>query len=113
MTDNNVLECPFCSRPIMPPQEMITKFGNTFTGWKCECSAVYVYEETGHNLGDAYVDALGYLCGGDLDKAWGLIPEVDYEVREMAIDRRRNRFSERGRKAGPTYIFIKMKKDKV
>ena len=113
MTDNNGLECPFCSSLIMPPQEMVTRFGTTFTGWKCECGAVYVYEESGHNLGDAYVDALGYLCGNDLDKAWALIPEVDYEVREMTIDRRRNRFSDKGKKPGPTYIFIKMKKDKA
>ena len=113
MTDNNGLECPFCSRQLMPPQEIVTKFSSTFTGWECECNAVYVYEESGHNLGDAYVDALGFLCGGDLDKALSLMPDIDYEVMEMTIDRRRNKLSDRGRRTGPTYIFIRLIKEQL
>ena len=78
-TDNS-LNCPFCEKPIDEPQEIKTSFGSTFTGGKCGCGAVYVFDRGGHNLGDAYVDALAYACNNDWDKAWSLVPDEDYDL---------------------------------
>ncbi len=106
--EDRILKCPFCSKPIAEPTEIRTRFGNTFTGGRCECGAIYVYDRSGHNLGDAYVDGLTYACNGDADRAWSLTPDVDYEVVELSYDARRNRFSGPQRKA-PTFLFIMIK----
>ena len=72
--EDSILRCPFCDSPIEEPQEMMSSFGSTITGGRCTCSAVYVYDRTGHNMGDAYVDVLNLACDGDLDKAWSMTP---------------------------------------
>lgn len=105
----NILRCPFCETPIGACEEVRTKFGNVFEGGKCECGAAYVFERSGHNLGDAYVDLLAYACDGDWDRAFNLVPDEDYEVLELAYDSRRNKFSSsRGRRTA-TYLFAKVK----
>lgn len=106
---NNILVCPFCSRPIDEPCEIKTALGNTFTGGRCECRAVFVYDRSGHNLGEAYVDALAFACDGDWDKALSLIPDEDYEVKELGYDSRRNKFSSTQRRAKATFLFILVK----
>jgi len=106
--EDPILKCPFCSRPIEEPAEIRTRFGNTFTGGRCECGAVYVYDRSGHNLGDAYVDGLTYACNGDAGRAWSLTPDVDYEIVELGYDTRRKRFSDARRKT-PTFLFIQIK----
>jgi len=106
-----ILTCPFCSAPVGDTQEIQTRFGNTFTGGICSCGAVYVYDRSGHNLGDAYVDALTFACRGDWDLAWSLTPDVDYEVIEKTHDARRSKYSTRagGRGRTPGYIFVRLK----
>jgi len=106
--DDQILECPFCNKPLEEPIEIRTRFGNTFTGGRCECGAVYVFDRSGHNLGDAYVDGLLYACGDDADRAWSLTPDVDYEIVELGYDTRRKRFSVARRKT-PTFLFIQIK----
>lgn len=113
MMNDDIIECPFCSSLIDQPREIKTNFGNTFEGGKCECGVVYVFDRSGHNLGEAYIDAMNYACEGDPDKAWSLIPDKDYEIREMSFDVRRKKLSERARKNAATYVFIMIKKDKV
>ncbi len=54
-------KCPFCAAVIRPPEEIKTESGG-FIGGKCECGAVYVCDPTGHNVGEAYLDALIYAC---------------------------------------------------
>jgi hypothetical protein len=104
-----MLECPFCRRPISEPEEITSRFGNTFSGGRCECGAVYVYDQSGHNLGDAYVDALAFACKDDLDRAWKLTPGEDYDVIELSYDARRQRFVRelpvRGRRT-PVFLFL-------
>ncbi len=106
-----ILSCPFCARPVGETEEIRTRFGNTFTGGRCECGAVYVYDQSGHNMGDAYVDALTYACGGDWDLAWSLTPEVDYEVIEKTHDIRKSKYMMKTNPRGrtPCYIFVKLK----
>ncbi len=106
---DNLLRCPFCRMPIAEAEEVNTPFGSTFTGGRCGCGAVYVFDQSGHNLGDAYVDALIYACGGDAGRAWSLTPDEDYEVVELGYDMRRSRLSETRKIKTPTYLFIKLK----
>ncbi|TAN42272.1 MAG: hypothetical protein EPN25_03480 [Nitrospirae bacterium] len=110
-TKKNMLSCPFCEAPLEQPEDITTRFGNTFSGGKCGCGAVFVYDGSGHSLGDAYVDGLAYACGGDWDKAWSLVPDEDYEVRELSADTRRNKFHEARRGSKSTYLFIRLNKD--
>lgn len=106
----NVLSCPFCDRPIDEPREIKTEFGDTFTGGKCQCGAVYVYDRGGHSLGEAYVDVMAFACDGDWDKAWSLIPDEDYEVKELSYDSRRSKFTSAQRRITPTFLFVQIKK---
>lgn len=112
IANNSLLNCPFCSRPLDPPGEIKTRFGSSFEGGKCECGAVYVYDSTGHNLGDAYVDALGLACGDDMDKAWSLVPDKDYTVVELGYDRRRNKLGREPKRRGnaPVFLFLLINK---
>ncbi len=57
-------KCPFCRVLLIPPEEIETESGG-FIGGKCRCGAVYACDPTGHNVGEAYADALTYACGGD------------------------------------------------
>ncbi len=57
MAKRDLPTCLFCGRIISPPQETKTDFGDITFG-KCECGAIYVCEPTGHNQGDALVDAM-------------------------------------------------------
>ena len=106
------LRCPFCEEPVGALEEITTRFGNIFTGGKCSCGAVYVYDGSGHSLGEAYVDGLAYACDNDWDKAWSLIPEEDYEIRELCADTRRNKFLTVRRGSKCTYLFIRLNQDK-
>lgn len=108
-----MFECPFCRRPLGEPEEITSRFGSTFSGGRCDCGAVYVYDESGHNMGDAYVEALGFAFDDDLDKAWNMVPGEDYEIIELNYDKRRNRFVREvigGRGIGmPVFLFLRVK----
>lgn len=106
----NVLDCPFCNNVLDDPQEIKTDIGSTFSGGRCACGAVFAYDRSGHNLGEAYVDVLAYACNYDWDRAWSLVPEEDYEIRELSHDRRRNRFTRQQGRNIPTFLFIRLKK---
>ncbi len=71
--------CPFCDRPIERPKEVEPRRLGDFDYGVCKCGAVYVHDVTGHNLGAAYVEALGFACNDDWDLAWSLAPGEDYE----------------------------------
>ncbi len=106
---DNLLRCPFCRMTIAEAEDIDTPFGGTFAGGRCGCGAVYVFDQSGHNLGDAYVDALIYACDNDADKAWSLTPDKDYEVVELGYDSRRARLSESRKMKTPTYLFLRLK----
>jgi len=76
------LQCPFCENYLIRPVEIIFK-SIELTGGICKCGAIYAFDRTGHSLGEIYMDALGFLCRGNLDKALSLCPE-DYE--EVNLD---------------------------
>lgn len=71
--------CPFCDSPIDRPEEVEPRRLGNFDYGACKCGAVYVHDITGHNLGAAWVEALGFACNDDWDLAWSLSPGEDYE----------------------------------
>lgn len=71
--------CPFCDNFIDRPKKVEPSRLGNFDYGACECGAVYVHDITGHNLGAAWVEALGFGCNDDWDLAWSLAPGEDYE----------------------------------
>ncbi len=78
--------CPFCGEFFGRPSEVRTKLGNVITGGRCKCGAAYIYDRTGRNLGEAYVDGLVFACNDDWDMAWSLAPDEDYKMVPMCYD---------------------------
>jgi hypothetical protein len=75
------LQCPFCDNFLTRPVDI--NIGPTeLTGGMCTCGAVYVFDRTGHNLGEIFMDALTFVCKGDIDEALSLAPE-DYETEDF------------------------------
>ena len=78
------LQCPFCDNFLRAPIEINVK-GIELTGGICTCRAIYVLDRTGHNFGDIFMDALAFVCRGDIDRALKLSPD-DYETEEYDYD---------------------------
>ncbi|MBF0566351.1 MAG: hypothetical protein HQK89_14030 [Nitrospirae bacterium] len=70
--------CPHCRELFAPPRQVSTMLG-FFDGGKCSCGAVFVYDASGKNMGEAFMDALAYACGEDWDMAKSLEASVDYK----------------------------------
>lgn len=85
-----VFTCPFCGGTPEGPRPVKMRFGEGVGGF-CECGAVYIYDETGRMLGEAFVDALALLYDGDYDAAFGA-SEDDYEEEIVSYNRRMNRY---------------------
>ena len=99
-------ECPFCGKYISKPAPTRTEFVEIISG-KCECGAVYVCDPTGHNVGEAYGDAMALATG---DWNIGELASDSYDMKEMSYDlKSHSRISAKGlnMKAGGL-IFIKM-----
>jgi len=101
-------ECPYCGRYISKPVPTRTEFVEIISG-KCECGAVYVCDPTGHNVGEAYGDAMAFASG-----EWniGELASDCYDMKEISYDlKSHSRISAKGlnMKAG-ALIFIKMGK---
>ncbi len=79
--------CPFCHSLFAPPVEISTEIG-FITGGRCDCGATYVYDISGKNLGEAYMDALSYACNDDWDMAMSLEPDKDYSKVFLKYDSR-------------------------
>ncbi|MBI5098889.1 MAG: hypothetical protein HZB30_06585 [Nitrospirae bacterium] len=103
------LQCPFCDNYLANPVDIRIK-SLEITGGICTCRAVYVLDRRGHNLGEICLDALTFLCKGDIDKALTLMPE-DYEEETLDYDTHTNTISRREDKRGRTgkLIFVRLK----
>jgi len=103
--------CPFCGKLIDIPQKIKTALGDIIGG-RCECGAVYVFDRSGHNLGQAFVDALNFACEGKCDDPWELIPGKDYLEILSYYDPRSHTLKQReGGRAPENICFIFLKKD--
>lgn len=100
-------ECPFCGRLVPRPEQRKTEFGEVLSG-VCPCSAVYVCDPTGHNTGEAYMEALAMAKG-----AWdigALAEESDYRTEDMDYDlKTHQRIYSKGQSSmSGRLIFVKM-----
>lgn len=93
MARNRPLQCPFCDNYLVRPIDLTLK-SMELTGGICRCRAVYVLDRSGHNLGEIFMDALTFVCRGDVDRALSLNPsdyetvDYDYDVQSNSIGRR-------------------------
>jgi hypothetical protein len=79
--------CPFCNTFLIAPDEVKTETGE-FTGGICGCGAVFACDPTGHNVGEAYLDAITFACGGDWSRCFSLSPEENYSEAVFNYDPR-------------------------
>jgi hypothetical protein len=103
-------ECPFCGRSIARPENIKTEFADVLGG-RCDCGAWYVCDPTGHNVGEAYAEALA-LMRGDWDINM-LEPDADYRIEDMDYDVKRHAriFSKAFADASGKLIFVSASKE--
>ena len=108
MARSRPLQCPFCDNFLIAPVDIKTKTIE-LTGGICRCRAVYVLDRTGHNLGEIFMDALTFVCKGDIDKVLSLSPD-DYDTVEYDYDMHANTVGRRS-KTGKLckLLFVKLK----
>ena len=75
--------CPFCGQPFGSPPGVDPKREGDFYKWLCPCGAVGSYDTTGHNLGDALMEAIVFAYDDDWEKAMAMEPDKDYEIRYL------------------------------
>jgi hypothetical protein len=73
---------------ILPPEERMTEFGEIIYG-ECECGAIYVCEPTGHNQGEALVNAMFIASPQGIDN---IELGVNYEIRQRDYDLRTHQY---------------------
>jgi len=100
-------ECPFCRRYVERPESIKTEFGDVLGG-RCVCGAVYVCDPTGHNTGEAYMEALA-MAKGDWDIGQ-ISQEIDYQAEDMDYDLRKHMrlYSAGMGEARGRLVFIKL-----
>ncbi len=107
------LQCPFCDNFLRAPVDINIK-DMELTGGICPCGAIYTLDRTGHNLGDIFMDALTFVCRGDMNKALSLDPE-DYETEDFDYDMQSNTIGRRsgtGKLGKLLFVRLKGKMDK-
>lgn len=102
-------ECPFCGRYIVRPETTRTEFGEVLSG-KCNCGAVYVCDPTGHNAGEAYMEAMA-MAKGDWDIG-RMDEDMDYQTEDMDYDFKNHMrlYSAGMGEARGKLIFVKLKR---
>jgi hypothetical protein len=108
--------CPFCGTLIERPKGMRTRMPCEMPLGRCTCGAVYACDVTGHNLGEAMVEALVFACNEDWDRAWELLPEEDYlEDQVKHYDYETHLLVHggvyQGRRIGGTLFFIRLNRE--
>ncbi|MBF0557506.1 MAG: hypothetical protein HQL08_01865 [Nitrospirae bacterium] len=84
------------------------EFGSVLGG-RCECGAVYVCDPTGHNTGEAYMEALALSKGN-----WqlnGIEENVDYETETIDYDEKSHQtvYSKGNSSLSGRLVFVKVK----
>lgn len=104
------LQCPYCENFLRAPLDINFK-AMELTGGICKCGAVYAFDRTGHNLGRVFMEALEFVCRGDIDKSLSLDPE-DYDSMDFDYDIHTNMIGLTGKtgKSGKL-VFVRLKKN--
>lgn len=102
-------KCPFCKQVLRAPGPVKTETGDC-VGGRCGCGAVYCFDPTGHNLGEAYLDALTLACGEEAE-----LFSREYDEAVLEYDARRHRLSPvkeiRRLDSSGRMVFIKLRTD--
>ncbi|MCI4624477.1 MAG: hypothetical protein L3V56_00785 [Candidatus Magnetoovum sp. WYHC-5] len=106
--------CPFCRECFLPPAEVSTTLG-FFSGGVCsKCGAVYVYDASSKNMGEAFMDALVYACKEDWDYAMSLEAGKGYDDVYMSYVERNHSISIKQAKTFyekmGNMVFVKLRK---
>ncbi|MBV6339989.1 hypothetical protein [Candidatus Magnetobacterium casense] len=110
--------CPFCRELFDRPYTISTSLG-FFTGGRCLCGAIYVFDASNKNLGEAFMDALSYACGEDWDVAMSLQPDTDYQERSVTYNSHSHCVSSKNadlpsaREKAGNMIFVKVGKEQL
>ena len=108
--------CPFCGQPFGRPPEVNPKREGDFYKWLCQCGAIGAYDTTGHNLGDALMEAIAFAYDDDWDKALSMEADQDYEIRYVDCYRAgEHRVLGGDRTYGSglaAFVFVKLKSSK-
>ncbi len=105
------LQCPFCDNLLAAPVDIEFEMME-LTGGICICGAVYALDRSGHNLGEIFMDALTFVCRGDIDKALSLDQE-DYEIVDYDYDLHSNTMGKKSRTGKLSkIIFVRLKNNK-
>ncbi len=70
--------CPFCGKEIERPE--IKGDDPDIVLGKCECGSVYACDESGKNLGTAFIEALVLACNKNWNMAWDLSEDEDFKT---------------------------------
>ena len=104
---DEIARCPFCAA-VLGALEPIKSGSGECTGGRCGCGAVYCLDATGHNVGEAYLDALTLTFGEGAD-----LLSVAYDEVVLEYDAGRNKLTpirnERRMSGSARMIFVKAK----
>lgn len=70
--------CPFCGLDLERPG--IKGDDPDITLGKCSCGAIYACDESGKNMGAAFIEALVMACNRNWDMAWELSEDKDFKT---------------------------------
>ncbi len=110
---DDTTRCPFCKEALRMPERIETATGS-FIGGRCSCGAAYACDSTGHNVGEAYLEALSYACGEDLDKVYSLDSDKDYSEAIFNYDlhsHRMRQIKDIRRDFSGKIVFIKLREN--
>ena len=92
-------------------KEVETPVGGSIDAGRCGCGAIYVFDRSGRQLGEAYSEALAMAYDWDYDRAFST-PEEDYEEAVVRYNPRFCKYMEgegSPKDRSPKYCFIKRK----
>ena len=70
-------QCPFCGILLTKPGELEEQTLHEMPVGRCQCGATYACDVTGHDLGNAMIEALVLSCNDDWNRAWDRDPAAD------------------------------------
>jgi hypothetical protein len=104
-----VLMCPFCKTVLTTTMEIETPYGESVEGGFCGCGTAFVFDRSGRNSGEAYMNAMALAYGWDYEAACEGA-DGGFEEAVVRFDTRAMRYlkGEGGRfDRSPKYFFIR------
>jgi len=84
--------CPFCSSKLEPPRTVVLNVMESVQGGTCgSCGAIYIVDQTGKNLGEVMLQALGLAADRLSKDVSDMVMGEDYEDAVLNYDIRSHR----------------------